>query len=235
MFELRIAKCRIWIAFVLITGTFASAQESSTPTATEIPSLAPFASPPPTRSVPLRFVPPPMEGTISLGVFDSTGKLVRVLQREAKIDSFTVEENSLSTTWDGKDDSGRDSPAGKYRARGYTVGKLKIEDVGKVTSPPDGMPDHISVELVMNPLTSDTRAVMELGIGFDAKGTFLKTIDGLPLASLTDAGNVTCVVMKKNGDKATEVWLDDGSTVQHLRVSNIDQMMAFDCGFFELR
>jgi hypothetical protein len=235
MFELRIAKCRIWVALVLIAGTFASAQESSTPTATETPSLSPFASPPRTRGLPLRFVPPPMQGTVSLGVFDSNGKLVRVLQREAKIDSFTVEENSLSTTWDGKNDTGEDLPYGRYRARGYMVGKLKIEDVGKVTSLPDGIPDHISVKLVINPLTSDTRASMELGIGFDGKGTFLKTMDGLPLASLSDARNVTRVAMEKNGDKAAEVWLDDGSTVERLRVSNIDQMIAFDCGFFELK
>ena len=63
-----------------------------------------------------------MEGTISLGIFDANKKLVRILQREAKIDSFTIDETSLTTSWDGKNDAGEDSPAGKYHARGYLVG-----------------------------------------------------------------------------------------------------------------
>src|SRR5213075_3277348 len=130
----------------------ASPSQSPTPT----PSVAAAA-----RSVPLRFVPPPMDGTICLGIWDSNDKLVRVLHREAKIDSFTVEENSLSTSWDGKNDAGEDLPAGKYRARGYLVGKLKVEDLGKGTPTPETAGDHIPVKLVTNPLISDTRVVME--------------------------------------------------------------------------
>jgi len=176
-----------------------------------------------------------MEGTISLGIFDSDGKLVRVLHREAKIDIFTVEENSLSTTWDGKNDAGEDSPAGKYRARGYLVGKLKVEDVGKVESVPSDASDRIPVKLVTNPLTSDTRSEMELGVSFDGKGTFLKTMDELPLATISDVQNIARIAIKKNGEKAADVWQSDASSTEHLRVSNIDKMMAFDCGFFELK
>src|ERR1041384_2763377 len=134
MRELRIAIYRLSILTACFVTTGAFAQESPTPTASpeESASPAPTASPTAgSRSVPLRFVPPPMEGTISLGIFDSNGKLLRVLHREAKIDIFTVEENSLSTTWDGKDDAGQDMPAGKYRARGYLVGKLKVEELEK--------------------------------------------------------------------------------------------------------
>ena len=158
-----------------------------------------------------------------------------MLHREAKIDSFEVEENSLSTKWDGKNDAGEDLPAGKYRARGYLVGKLRVEDAGKVASPPETATDHISVKLVMNPLTADTRSVMELGVGFDAKGSFFKTTDGLPLATINESPNLNRVVMEKNGEKAADVWQADASKVEHLRVSNIDKIMAFDCGFFQLR
>jgi hypothetical protein len=41
--------------------------------------------------------------------------------------------------------------------------------------------------------------------------------------------------MEKNGEKAADVWQEDASGVEHLRAGNIDKMMAFDCGFFELR
>jgi hypothetical protein len=236
MLELSIANCRFPILIGCLSVGVAFAQESPTPTETEAAPPSPTSTAPALgRSVPLRFVPPPMDGTISLGIWDSNDKLVRVLHREAKIDKFTVEENSLSTTWDGKNGAGEDLPAGKYRARGYLVGKLKVDDLGKVVSPPNSAADHISVKLVMNPLVADTRAVMETGIGFDSKGSFLKTMDGLPLATISEAENLSRIAIQKNGEKAADVWQEDPSGVEHLRISNIDKMAAFDCGFFELK
>ncbi|HST31507.1 MAG TPA: hypothetical protein VLK27_11795 [Chthoniobacterales bacterium] len=227
---------------VALSATITFAQEPPTPAPSQIetsspsPSLSPTATASVTaRNVPLRFVPPPMGGTISLGIWDTNDKLVRVLHREAKIDSFTVEENSLSTAWDGKNDAGEDLPSGKYRARGYLVGKLKIDDLGKVASPPKSATDHISVKLVMNPLVADTRSVMEVSVGFDSKGSFLKTTDGLPLATINENSNVSRVVMEKNGEKAADVWQEDASGVEHLQAASIDKMMAFDCGFFQLK
>jgi hypothetical protein len=229
------------LSFAILLGATAGLFAQESPSPAETPSTSPEQSPSPspaastTRNVPLRFVPPPMEGTVSLGIFDSNDKLVRVLHREAKIDNFTIDENALKTTWDGKNDAGEDLPAGKYRARGYMVAKLKVEDAGKGESPPEGAGDHLSVKLVTNPLVSDTRSVMELGVGFDNKGSFLKTMDGLPLATINGAPNLARVSIEKDGEKAANIWQDDGSKVEHLRVSNIDKMMAFDCGFFELK
>jgi hypothetical protein len=242
MFKLQIANCGLPIAAACLLAGAALAQESASPTATPeelaSPSPTPTTSASPTvttRSVPLRFVPPPMDGTISLGIWDSNDKLVRVLHREAQIDKFTVEENSLSTTWDGKSDTGEDMPPGKYRARGYLVAKLKVEDVGKVASSPTTASDHISVKLVLNPLVADTRSIMEIAVAFDARGSFLKTTDGLPLATISESPSLTRVVAEKNGEKAADVWQDDGTNTDHLRISNIDKMMAFDCGFFQLK
>src|SRR5205809_924226 len=227
------------ILMVLAIGGIAFAQESPSPTETasaspeQTPSPSPSASA--SRNVQLRFVPPPMEGTISLGIFDSSDKLVRVLHRESKVDNFTIDENSLKTTWDGKNDAGEDLPTGKYRARGYAVGRLKVDDLGKVEAPPNGAVDHVSVKLVTNPLVSVTRSVVDLTVGFDGKGSFLKTMDGLPLATVKEAPNLARVSVEKEGEKAANIWQDDGSSIEHVRVSNIDKMMAFDCGFFELK
>jgi len=227
------------ILMVFAIGGIAFAQESPSPTETasaspeQTPSPSPSASG--SRNVQLRFVPPPMEGTISLGIFDSSDKLVRVLHRESKVDNFTIDENSLKTTWDGKNDAGEDLPTGKYRARGYAVGRLKVDDLGKVEAPPNGAADHVSVKLVTNPLVSDTRSVVDLTVGFDGKGSFLKTMDGLPLATVNEAPNLARVSVEKEGEKAANIWQDDGSSIEHVRVSNIDKMMAFDCGFFELK
>ena len=243
MLKFRIPDIGLRIAISLIAFAAATAQEPSSPTETaspgaeQTPSSSPTPSPLPStaRNVALRFVPPPMEGTITLGVFDSNDKLVRVLHREAKVDTFTIDENALKTTWDGKNDAGEDLPAGKYRARGYMVGRLKVDDAGKVESPPDGAADHIWVKLVMNPLVSDTRSVVDLAVGFDSQGSFLKTMDGLPLATINAGTNLVRVVIQKDGEKAADVWQGDGSSVEHFHVSNIDKIMAFDCGFFELK
>ncbi len=99
------------------------AQETPRPSPAESPTPAP-------RSVPIRFVPPPLEGTISLGVFDANGKLVRVLQREADFDEFEIGSDALSTTWDGNDDAGAPLPTGKYHARGYVVGDIAVDGIG---------------------------------------------------------------------------------------------------------
>jgi hypothetical protein len=78
----------------------------------------------------ITFLPPPMEGTLSLGVYDKRGKLVRILEREAEAEKrFTIGLNGLITTWDGKDDAGQPLPAAKYSVRGYAVGEVQIEGV----------------------------------------------------------------------------------------------------------
>ncbi len=70
-----------------------------------------------------------MEGTLSLGIYDKAGKLVRILAREATEKDFTIGLNGLITSWDGRDDAGRVLPAGTYSARGFSVGKLAVEGV----------------------------------------------------------------------------------------------------------
>jgi hypothetical protein len=73
-------------------------------------------------SVQIVFLPPPMKGAISLGIYDGKGKLARVLHREAGAKDFTVGQNGFITEWDGKDDAGQPMPPGKYAARGWLVG-----------------------------------------------------------------------------------------------------------------
>ncbi|HEY5704698.1 MAG TPA: FlgD immunoglobulin-like domain containing protein [Terrimicrobiaceae bacterium] len=76
------------------------------------------------------FALPEVEGRISLGVFDSEGKLVRTLCVGAQETDFVVGLNGLITTWDGENDEGQPLGAGKYRVRGYLVGDaLKAEGV----------------------------------------------------------------------------------------------------------
>src|SRR6266702_7423866 len=207
------------IVFLATSVLFAQESPSPTPTSSPTAEQTPLPSPSASaaRTVQLRFVPPPMEGTISLGIFDSNDKLVRLLHREAKIDNFTIDENALRTTWDGKNDAGEDLPPGKYRARGYLVAHLKVDDAGKVDSPPSSASDHTSVKLVPNPLVSDTRSVVDVSVGFDSKRSFLETMDGLPLATISGGTNLVRVVIGKDGEKAADVWQDNGSSIVQFR------------------
>jgi hypothetical protein len=83
----------------------------------------------PPHGVRIEFLPPPLDGTLSVGVYSTEGKLVRKLFREATDDAFTVGLNGFITHWDGKDDSGKPAPAGKYFVRGYAVGEVAVEGV----------------------------------------------------------------------------------------------------------
>jgi len=242
----------------ILTAFLASAvlaQESPTPTPSAIPeesrslSISPTesatASPTPeqlpsaspAKSVRVSFVPPPLEGRISLGIYDGQGKLVRVLHQEADLNEFKIGADALVTQWDGKNDNGEDLPAGKYHASGYLVGPLKVEDLSQgATSLPENISNaSIKVKLMPNPLANDERAVVELVAGFDGDGSYLKTRDNLPLLTVSESPNLIRVLIMKKGDRSVDIWQDDGAGFHQFRVSNVDRMMAFDCGEFELK
>jgi hypothetical protein len=239
----------------MFLASAALAQESQTPTPSatpeESPSLSPtpiesLTPPPPpeqtpsaspARSVRISFVPPPLEGTISLGIYDAKGKLLRVLHHEADLTEFKIGADALVTQWDGKNDNGEDLAAGKYHARGYLVGPFKMEDLSQAAaSPPENNSNaSIKVNLMPNPLANDKRALVDLAAGFDNDGSYLKTNDGLRLFTVSEAPNLTRVLIMKKGDKSVDIWQTDGTVFHQFRISNVDQMMAFDCGEFELK
>src|SRR5437667_12908670 len=238
-------KVNVPILVALASACTAFAQES--PTATPSPTPEEFATPsptleqtpsaPPTRTVRLSFVPPPLEGTISLGIYDGSGKLVRVLHQEAELNDFTIGADALVTQWDGKNDDGANLPAGKYHARGYLVGHFTVEDLGQASFPAmenNAIP-NVKVKLIPNPLRNDRRSIVDLGIGFDNDGSYLKTIDDLPLFTVSETRNLIRALITKKSEKSVDVWQDEGAAVHQFRVSNVDQMMAFDCREFDLK
>jgi hypothetical protein len=242
--------------FALVASISAvAAQESPTPSPSPIPGESPelsispaesvtpspvaeqTPSASPARSVRISFVPPPLEGRISLGIYDAQGKLVRVLHQEADLNEFKIGADALVTQWDGKNDDGEDLPAGKYHARGYLIGLLKVEDLSQPAASPteNNSSANVRVKLTPNPLANDKRAIVELTAGFDSDGSFLKTNDDLPLFTVNESPNLTRVSIMKKGDKSVDIWQTDGASSHQFRISNVDQMMAFDCGEFELK
>jgi hypothetical protein len=254
MFESQTVACVLrvvatWIA----TAVIAAAQGLPAPqpfvTPEEAPSLSPMPegsvtpgpeqtpSASPARIVRISFVPPPLEGTISLGIYDKNSKLVRVLHQESELNDFTIGADALVTQWDGKNERGEDLPPGKYRARGYLVGHLKVEDLGPsaTRASENNETASVKVKLMPNPLANEKQSIVDLGVGFDNDGSYLKTTDDLPLLTVSETPNLVRVLIAKNSDRSVTIWQDDGATVHRFRVSNVDQMMAFDCGEFELK
>jgi len=177
-----------------------------------------------------------MEGTISLGIYDQSGNLVRILHQEAKLNEFAIGADGLVTQWDGKNDEDEDLPAGKYHARGYLVGSLQAEPLSNSNPLIDATPKGtVRVKLTSNPLAKDRRQAVELGVGFNEEKSFLETADGLPLFTVDEKPGLTRVVVKKKDQNSADVWEEGGGPVVQFHVSNLDKMMAFDCGEFELK
>jgi hypothetical protein len=198
------------------------------------PSPSPSVTATPDRSVRISFVPPPLEGKISLGVYDHSGRLVRVLHQEAEFDEFTIGADALSTKWDGKDDDEHDLPAGKYSARGFLVAPMKIgSETVDGTSP--GV-NSVHVKLVANPLENNERPTIDITAGFDDDDAYLQTIDGVPLVTIAKRGDATNVWLVAGRDpKSVIVFLSNGTNTRQVEVSGLSKMMAFDCGRFELK
>jgi hypothetical protein len=215
------------VAIGFLAISFLSGQEPS-------PSPSPSATP--ARSVRISFVPPPLEGKISLGVYNEWGQLVRVLHQEAEFDEFTIGADALSTKWDGKDDYDYDLPAGKYSARGFLVAPMKIGAETIATGATPSGASSVRIKLIANPLENNERPTVEICAGFDDDDVYLQTIDGLPLVTIAkrqDAKSVSLAAGRDN--KSVIVFLSNDANVRQVEVGGITKMMAFDCGTFELK
>jgi hypothetical protein len=200
------------------------------------PSPSPTPSATPARSVRISFVPPPLEGKISLGVYSEWGQLVRVLHQEAEFDEFTIGADALSTKWDGKDDYDYDLPPGKYSAHGFLVAPMKIGAETIASSAAVSGASSVRVKLIANPLENNERPTVDICAGFDDDDGYLQTIDGLPLVTVAkrqDAKSVSVAAGRDN--KSVIVFLSNDVNVRQIEVSGIAKMMAFDCGTFELK
>ena len=136
----------------------------------------------------LMFIPPPIEGLISLGVYDGHGKLVRVLKQAAEVDSFKSGLNGLFVDWDGSDGSGKILPAGKYFARGVLIGDVTISGVAYHLNDWVDDSQNLRVKTVNSPAL----------------------LDGRSLAVLADTGHSEILVVNGTSGKSQRFSVDPG-------------------------
>jgi hypothetical protein len=104
---------------------------------------------------------------------------------------------------------------------------------------PGGKPfvaqEKIHVGLVANPLERERPGSADLAVGFDAKGSWLQLADGLPLKAIsTTPGLKWAAVGRSAPGEPLVVFQGDGVTVEEFVITKIAEMMAFDCGGFDL-
>lgn len=177
---------------------------------------APATTPKP--GVRLQFVPPPMEGTISLGIYDGSGKLVRALHREAEVQSdvFGKALNGLITSWDGKNDAGEAMPAGKYYARGFMVGDIGSDGEAMhgndwVTEDSPGRIKRIQTIEATEQGLLHINYETENGVGLSETRIFVSGMDKPKPAGITTRVSEGKLFIKK-ADEEKEVPLADGDT-----------------------
>lgn len=79
--------------------------------------------------VTFQFALPELEGAISLGIYDASGKLIRILAKHVPISSFQIGVNGLIGSWDGKTSEGKRAFPGVYEVRGFVVGPMKVNGI----------------------------------------------------------------------------------------------------------
>ena len=192
------------------------------------------AEEPPARNVAISFLPPPLEGTISLGVYDSKGALVRVLHREADVDEFEVGADALKTTWDGNNNSGEPMPAGKYHARGYAIGDVEVEGVGYFFN--DWITDEQSPRIrrirqiwfqansliVRADVTGTEGSLFICDESGKIRGTY---DDAVPASSLTEAlgkDETRWVIERSESPPRVKQFSRDGALIRELKIAADD-------------
>jgi hypothetical protein len=140
---------------------------------------------------------PELEGPLTIGIFSPEGERVRLLHRDAPVDSLPAGLNGLILTWDEKDDAGNPLPPGVYEARGLVHGAVVADLVPFSLEPrfpfsddeadpaAQALPDQgsvITLRAVKDELLTN-RPLLSIRIGSDRGMPDLEAED-LPLAFL---------------------------------------------------
>lgn len=153
----------------------------------------------------LMFIPPPVEGVISLGVYDAHGKLVRVLKQAAEIDSFKSGLNGLFVDWDGTDADGKAVPAGKYFARGVLIGDVTVSWVAYHLNDWVDDAQNLRVKTISSPVLLGGRSLAVLA---DTGRQEILIMDAASLKPQRFAADPGIIRLKSDGANLLAIYSD---------------------------
>lgn len=133
-------------------------------------------------SVRFEFLPPEVDGTYSLGIYDSKGALVRSLAKASGEEAFKIGLNGFIATWDGIQEDGRPAPAGVYRTHGFVVPKITLVPAGGAAPVPVAEPVAPFREAEVVGMTA-TDAPFVLGVGTDGARKIWIGAPGAPISA----------------------------------------------------
>lgn len=189
---------------------------------------------------------PAMEGPLTMGIFSEQGKLVRLLYRDATVETIPAGLNGLIMTWDGKDDLGNDVPAGSYRARGMVHGPIRLlalPSYDPITFPPVPEEDPASPfpvdRIVLRAAEDellDSRPLISLR-AVNRSGSVDMEADGLPLVTIPliegpDPTKVFCTHGARAG--AAIISAERGNFREKYLVNGLEQIVPVDAGKLEV-
>ena len=174
----------------------------------------------------LIFLPPPIEGVISLGVYDAHGKLVRVLKQAAEIDSFKSALNGLIVDWDGSDTNGKAVPTGKYFARGVLIGDAIISGVAYHLNDWVDDAQNLRVKAISSPALLGGRSLAVLA---DTGRQEILIVDAASLKLQRFAADPGIIRLKSDGanllaiysDHIAQIAVADGTVTENDAMPNI--------------
>ncbi len=171
------------------------------------------------ENVPITFLPPPMEGagTISLGIFNTAGKLIRTLHREAALEEFKQGENGLITKWNGLDDAGQPAAPGQYGVRGWMSGNLAVEGVAFHGNDwiKEESPRYVRVVSVKGVGRDDVQVALQTADGKEATLAWKLSREGEPPApnDVSAAIEDGKLMIRNGADSAPAIFGDDEKPV----------------------
>ena len=190
---------------------------------------------------------PELDGPVTMGVFDPDGKRVRLLCRDAPVESLPAGLNGLIMTWDGKDGDGVPVPPGRYSARGLVhgvivVGALPFSEVTPVREWAAGMlPEAFSLSgssLTLRAASDSLlpgRPFVTLAVA-GGSGAMVLEADGLPVADLPLPAPEGNFRLLRHGSRAGEVLVTSGGdrVSRTVAVSGLERIVPLNAGWLEV-
>jgi hypothetical protein len=198
---------------------------------------------------------PELEGPVTLGIFSRDGKLVRLLYRDASVESIPAGLNGLIMNWDEKDDSGRKVSSGSFIARGIVHGPLScstlpyIEQGGRLTLP-EWPPALTAIPLQKNVLVVgaakdallDNSPALSITAIAEPNACIL-TAEGLPILSIPLSSpqfddfhqkiRVAAIMGEKNG--SARLLIKDSRGTASYEISGLDRLVPISAGILDVK
>jgi hypothetical protein len=183
---------------------------------------------------------PELEGPVTMGIFSSSGERVRLLHKDAAVDTIPAGLNGLIMSWDGKDDRSRDVPAGPLRVTALPVGSsLPIaaacrEEADLFPLRPPFPKNRITIRAAKDELL-ESRPLLSIEAGIEGDACVIRA-DGLPLLSIPmeSTGNVSPGITHGAVPGSALLTVEGPKGSSTYTITGLDRLVPLNAGTLEI-